>query len=147
MSKDLIKKPPIRPVLPGKIPEAGFIRLKNSIPVYLIEAGTEDIERIEFTFGAGSVMEYLPLLASTVNAMLTEGTVNYTPAKLNRELDFHGAFYHLYCEKDRAGIVIYCMNKHIEKILELAREILFFPVFQLKELRPPDEETFSLVPY
>ncbi len=135
MSKDLLKKPPIRPVLPGKIPEARFIKLRNSIPVYLIEAGTEDIERLEFTFGAGSAMEYLPLLASTVNAMLTEGTVNYTPAKLNQELDFHGAFYHLYCEKDRAGIVIYCMNKHIEKILELASEILFSPVFPLKELR------------
>jgi predicted Zn-dependent peptidase len=142
MSKDLLKKPPIRPVLLGNIPEAGFIRLRNRIPVYLIEAGTEDIERLEFTFGAGSAMEYLPLLASTVNAMLTEGTVNYTPAKLNRELDFHGAFYHLYCEKDRAGIVIYCMNKHIEKILELAREILFSPVFPLKELRPLMKKRF-----
>lgn len=135
MSRYLLKKPPVRPVLPGKIPEARFIQIRNGIPVYLIEAGTEEIERIEFTFGAGSAMEYLPMLASTVNNMLTEGTVNYTPAKLNRELDFHGAFYHLYAEKDRSGIVIYCMNKHREKILELAREILFSPVFPLKELR------------
>jgi predicted Zn-dependent peptidase len=142
MNRYLLEKPAVRPVIPGKIPEARFVKIRNSIPVYLIEAGMEEIERIEFTFGAGCAQEYLPMLASTVNNMLTEGTVNYTAAKLNRELDFHGAFYHQYSEKDRAGIVIYCMNKHLEKILELAREILFSPVFPLKELRTMMKKRF-----
>ena len=37
---------------PGIIPEPVSLTLKNGIPVFLIESGTEDIERIEFTFDA-----------------------------------------------------------------------------------------------
>jgi zinc protease len=133
MGKNLLKQPAVRPVQPVNIPDAECISLRNKIPVYLIEAGTEDIVRLDFTFGAGCTNEYMPLLASVVNSMLAEGTANFTAGKLNRELDFHGAFYHLYADRDRAGIVIYCMNKYLDKILELAREILFYPVFPVKE--------------
>jgi predicted Zn-dependent peptidase len=129
------KMPPIIPVEPGRIPEAGFAILSNRIPVYMIEAGTEDIMRIDFTFMAGQTAEYLPLLASTTNMMLTEGSLHYSSSKLNKILDFHGAFYNLYTEKDRAGIVIFFMNKHIEKILELSREIIFNPLFPAAELK------------
>ena len=128
-------QPPSISVSLGKIPEAAAFRLDNSIPVYIIEAGSEDVMRIDFTFGAGQAAEYLPLLASATNMMLTEGSLNYTSSKLNKILDFHGAFYNLYAEKDRAGIVIFFLNRHIEKILELAREILFQPVFPDTELK------------
>lgn len=133
MKKRTFIQPRIFPVDLGKIPDAYRTSLQNNIPVFLIRAGTEDISRIEFTFSAGSVMENLPLLASTANMMLAEGTKNYTAVKLNKTLDFYGSFYNLFAEKDRAGIVIYCLNKHLEKILGLASEILFQPVF------PPDE--------
>jgi zinc protease len=129
------QKPEINPVDPGIIPEPVFLMLKNGIPVFLIDAGTEEIGRLEFTFGAGSAMEFLPLLASTTNLMLTEGTRNYTAVKLNKMLDYYGVYYHLFAERDRAGIIIYCLNKHLEKILELTREILFQPLFPITELR------------
>lgn len=135
MKKKSFVQPPVIPVDIGKIPDAKRISLKNNTPVFLIEAGTEDISRIELTFSAGSVMENLPLLSSSVNMMLTEGTKNFTAAKLNKTLDFYGSFYHLFAEKDRAGIVIYCMNKYLENILGLASEILFRPVFPPAELK------------
>jgi zinc protease len=129
------QKPEINPVDPGIIPEPVSLMLKNGIPVFLIDAGTEEIGRLEFTFGAGSAMEFLPLLSSTTNLMLTEGTRNYTAVKLNKMLDYYGVYYHLFAERDRAGIIIYCLNKHLEKILELTREILFQPLFPITELR------------
>lgn len=128
-------QPPVLPVEPGRIPEARLFCLNNRIPVYIIEAGTEDIMRIDFTFNAGQAAENLPLLSSTTNMMLTEGSLNYSSSRLNKILDFHGAFYNLYGEKDRAGIVIFFMNKHIKKILELSREILFQPLFPEAELK------------
>jgi zinc protease len=127
-------QPHIRPVDLGKIPEAQLFRLKNGVPVYLINAGTEDLVRIEFIFRAGNVREDLPLLASTTNMMLTEGSRSFSSTKLNRLLDYYGAFYNLSAEKDCAGIVIILINKHIEKVLELAKEILFRPLFPANEL-------------
>jgi len=127
-------QPPVFPVGNIVIPEAISFRLSNGVPVYLIEAGTEEIMRLEFTFRAGQAKEYLPLLASTTNMMLSEGSQNYSSEELNRLLDYYGAFLNLSAEKDRAGIVVFFLNKHIEKVLELSREILFRPVFPEAEL-------------
>ncbi len=127
-------QPPVFPVEKVSIPEAASFRLKNGVPVFLIEAGTEEIMRLEFTFKAGQVNEYLPLLSSTTNMMLSEGSENYTSEELNRLLDYYGAFLNISPEKDRAGIVIFFLSKHIDKIFELSREILFHPVFPEEEL-------------
>lgn len=135
MDKRSVIQPAVVPVDPGTIPDAKRIRLQNGIPVFLIEAGTEDISRIEFIFSAGSIKENHPLIASTANMMLAEGTKKYTAAKLNKALDFYGTFYNLFAEKDKAGIVVFCMNKYLEKILCLASELLFHPAFPTAELK------------
>lgn len=128
-------QPPVFHIDTPTVPEVLSIKLDNNIPVYLIESGTEDIMRIEFTFKAGHVNEYLPLLASTTNIMLTEGSQNYSSVELNRQLDYYGSFINLSTEKDRAGLVVFLLNKHIEKILELSMEILFRPAFPEDELK------------
>ena len=127
-------QPLVFPIEKVIIPEAISFRLNNGIPVYLIEAGTEDIMRVEFTFRAGQVKEYLPLLASTTNMMLTEGSQNYSSEELNRLLDYYGVFLNSSAEKDNAGIVLFFLSKHIQKVLEFGREILFHPVFPEAEL-------------
>ena len=127
-------QPPVFPVKKVVIPEAKSFSLNNTTPVYMIEAGTEDIMRLEFVFRAGQVKEYLPLLASTCNMMLSEGSQNYSSEELNRSLDYYGVFLNQISEKDCSGIVLFFLNKHIEKVLELSREILFRPVFPEAEL-------------
>ena len=127
-------QPPVFHIDAPVIPEVLTINLDNNIPVFLIESGTEDIMRIEFIFKAGQVKEYLPLQASTTNLMLTEGSQKYSSIELNRLFDYYGSFIHLSTEKDSAGLVVYLLNKHIEKILELSRELLFSSLFHQSEL-------------
>jgi len=134
MSNSYRNQPTVRNIDLGKIPEPRLFILRNGVPVYLINAGTEDIVRMEFIFGAGNKLEDLPLVASSTNMMLSEGSRNFTATELNRLLDYYGTFYNLAAEKDRAGIVVILINRHLEKILELVREILFRPLFPVKEL-------------
>ena len=117
-----------------RIPEAEPFMLHNKIPVFLIEAGSEELMRIDFIFRAGQIEEDLPLLASTVNMMLVEGSQNYTAEALNKTLDFYGTFLNLFADKDSAGISIIILNRHLDKVLELCREILFRPLFPENEL-------------
>jgi zinc protease len=124
----------------GTIPEATRIELSNRVNAYLIEAGTEEIVRIEFSFLAGQSMEIVPLAGSTTNAMLLEGSVNYNAENINKTIDKYGAFPNLSFDKDSAGFIIFTLNKHVEKILELCREILFRPVF-------PEDELITLMKY
>lgn len=127
-------QPPVFPVEKVVIPEAISYILNNGVKVYTIEAGTEEIMRLEFIFHAGQIKESVPLLASTCNNMLSEGSVNYSSEELNRLLDYYGVFLNQSAEKDSAGIILFFPNKHIKKVLELSREILYNPVFPESEL-------------
>lgn len=129
------KEPPVFPVEKVIIPEVKSFSLSNGIPVYQIDAGTEDIIRLEITFRAGQVRERIPLLSSTTNMMLSEGSQNYSAQEINRLFDYYGAFLNLSPEKDLSGVVIFFLSKHTDKILELTRELLFRPLFPEEELR------------
>ncbi len=132
------KQPPVFPIEKVDIPEADALRLKNGIPVYIIEAGTEDIMRIEFTFKAGQIKEQMPLMASTTNMMLSEGSHLHTSEELNSLLDYYGSFFNLSTDKDSAGLVLFILNKHLDKVLSLCKEILYHPAF-------PEHEFNSLM--
>jgi predicted Zn-dependent peptidase len=127
-------QPPVFPFDARILVPTEFISFKNGISLFLINAGTEDVMRMEFVFRAGMVQEYLPLLATTANMMLTEGSEKYSSEELNSILDYYGIFLNLSVEKDTAGLTVYFLNKHIEKALELIGEILFRPAFPEKEM-------------
>jgi predicted Zn-dependent peptidase len=127
-------QPPVHPFDARILVPIKSVTLRNGTSLFLIDAGTEDIMRIEFVFRAGMALEYLPLLATSSNMMLTEGSEKYTSEELNSILDFYGIFLNLIAEKDTAGLIVYFLNKHFEKALELIVEILFHPEFPEKEL-------------
>lgn len=130
-----LKRPLVRIVDLPVIEEPLLLRLNNGVPVFLIESGIEDIERIDVTFRAGSIMERQPLAASSVSMMLTEGTASYKAQELNRLLDSLTVYFNPYCDRDRAGLSACFLNKHIEKVLGIADEVLFSPSFPTAELR------------
>ncbi len=127
-------QPPVHPFDARILVPTKSVTLRNGTSLFLIDAGTEDIMRIEFVFRAGIAREHLPLLATSANMMLTEGSEKYTSEELNSILDFYGIFLNLIAEKDTAGLIVYFLNKHFEKALELIVEILFHPEFPEKEL-------------
>jgi zinc protease len=128
-------QPRINPVELLRIPEAGISHLKNGVPVYMINAGTEELMRIEFIFNAGQVVENFPLVASTTNTMLPEGSVNYSAKDINSAFDFYGAFINPFNQKDSSGVTVFLLNKHLERILDLCQELIFRPVFPDDELK------------
>jgi predicted Zn-dependent peptidase len=127
-------QPPLSEIPFPAIPEVIILTLDNGIPVYLIESGTEDIMRADFIFRAGQRNENTPVLSLATNLMLKEGTDKYSAVELNRLIDYHGSFINLYTEKDLSGLQIYLLNRHMEKIFELCRQMMFHPVFPEDEL-------------
>lgn len=133
MSGEERTAPHINPVNPGSLAPVRSFVLGNGIPVHIIEGGTEEVMRIEFFLKAGTVTETVPLQASSTNLMLTEGSEKYSSEDIKAMLDGYGVFHQLSAEKDTAGLIIYFLNKHAEKVIELASEILFNSVFPEKE--------------
>jgi zinc protease len=117
----------------GIIPEPAVVMLNDDVPVYLVGTGTEDLLRIEFVFDAGQVKEKLQMTASTTNEMLTEGTTLHEAIELNEAIDYTGAVFTPVVDKDKAGIVIITLLHTINRVLELAAEVLYNPSFPENE--------------
>lgn len=107
--------------------------MNNGMPLYLIDAGTQDLIRIELIFPAGLWYQPSLLLASTANAMLNEGTSRYTSAEIAEKIDYYGAFLEMESGKDFAYISLYTLNKHLKNTLPILEEIVKNSIFPERE--------------
>jgi len=127
-------QPALGPVseLSASNPEA--ITLSNNIPVYILEAGDEDIIRIDFIFQAGSRYQNRIFQASATNSLLSEGTKTKTARQIADEIDFYGSFLFPGCSRDESHIQIYSLTKYLPQTLDIVADIILNPSFPENEL-------------
>jgi zinc protease len=109
-------------------------KLHGCIPLYILNAGNEDVLRLEVVFEAGAKYADHPLTASFTNLMMIEGTKNRNSKEIAEQLDFYGAYLHLNADRDFAEATLYTLSKHFEKTLEILTDILKNPIFPNEEL-------------
>ncbi len=117
-----------------KIQEAEKVNLNNGIPVYCINAGTQDIVRLEIYFDAGIIRQSKPFQAFLTNQMLMEGTTTRTSAQISEEIDFYGGYLNVDYAKDFSTITLHILNKYFDKGLAVLRDVLLNPTFPENEL-------------
>ena len=117
-----------------EIPVPERILLDNGIETYLINAGTQDIVKIDIIFNAGSWFQDKLLIATSVNEMLIEGTKNLSSQQIAEKLDYFGAFIHSNPTKDFANITLYTLSKYLPETIEILEKVIKFPTFPQDEL-------------
>lgn len=122
-----------------EIEEVEFIRtqkhlLRNGIPVFVLNAGEQELVRIEFIFGNIEWDINKPLLANAANTMLNDGTTKMTGAQIADSLDFYGAFFQTEHSSDHSVITLYTLNKYIENTLPIIKDVLTESIFPEKDL-------------
>jgi len=108
--------------------------LKNNIPVYILNAGDQELVRIEFIFKNVDWDISNPLLASAANAMLNDGTTTKTGAQIADAIDFYGAFFQTEYGYDHAAVTLFTLNKYLENTLPIVKDILCNSIFPQKDL-------------
>ena len=116
------------------IPEPDKILLKNGIPVYLINQGTQEVCKIEFLFAAGSLFESNPLVAAATNELIDEGTTLKSSAQIAEIFDYYGAYLQTECTADWASVSLFTLNKFSGPTVDLLLEVLSEASFPEKEL-------------
>lgn len=114
--------PPVRTILP------------NGIPLTLINAGTQEVVRIDILFGGGRWQQLHKLQALFANRMLREGTRKHTAAQIAEKLDYYGAWLELSSSADHAYVTLYSLNKYINQTIEVLESMIKEPTFPAKEL-------------
>jgi len=99
------------------------IKLDNGIPVYIINAGEQEIVKIDFVFEAGKWYEPKNLLADFVNRMMREGVKGKSAKDIADIFEFYGSNLESSVSFTNAGFQLYSLNKHLPHILPLMMEI------------------------
>jgi len=110
-------------------------KLNNGIDLFTVNAGSQEITRLEFIFKAGMYHQPATLVASTTNSLLETGTKSYSANDLSEGIDFYGSFIELGVGQDYACITLYSLNKYLEDTLKFVEEIIKDPTFAEEEFK------------
>jgi len=130
---DRNKSPQINQIKKIDILRASETKLKNGIPVYHLNAGTQDLVKIELLFPAGMWHQPSPLVGSGASTMLNEGTSKRSAKEIAEMVDYYGAFLHTEITHDFATVGVHSLNKHLPSVLSIIEEIISDSVFPQNE--------------
>jgi len=108
--------------------------LDNGIPVYVLNAGVQEVVKVELIFKNPAFNQSHPLLHGAANRLLSEGTSAHTAQQLAEMVDYYGAYYETEQSTDHCSIVLHTLTKHLTNTLPVIHEIITDAEFPEKEL-------------
>src|SRR4051812_46276248 len=88
-----VTPPSLKPINEISIKQVEKSALDNGIPLYIMNAGTQEVITVELIFMNPSFNSKEPLLANATNRLLSEGTSTHNARQLADMVDYFGAFY------------------------------------------------------
>ena len=108
--------------------------LTNGIKVFTVNAGHQELVRIEFIFQNVNWDPLRPLQAIAVNNLINNGTKILSAKEIAEQVDYYGAFLQTEYAADQITVTLYSLNKHLKAVLPLVWSILNESVFPQEEV-------------
>ncbi len=109
-------------------------RLDNGIQVFTINAGKQELVRIEFVFENVNWNKSKPLQAIGVSHLINNGTKTLSAREIADKVDYYGAFLQTEYGADQSSVKLYTLNKHLATVLPILWSILNESIFPEQEL-------------
>lgn len=122
-----------------QVDEINFIeplkqQLDNGIPVFTINAGKQELVRLEFIFENVNWDQSKPLQAVSVSHLVNNGTAELSAKDIAEQVDYYGAFLQTDYGADQSSVKVYTLTKHLAAVLPILRSILNESIFPQQEL-------------
>lgn len=108
--------------------------LNNGVEVYAINAGEQELLQLEIVFYAGNSYEANKGVALATNFMLKNGTSTKTAFQINEHFEYYGAYCNRSCYNETAVLSLHTLNKHLNVLLPVMREMITNANFPESEL-------------
>ena len=108
--------------------------LNNGVEVYTINAGEQELLQLEIVFYAGNSYEANKGVALATNFMLKNGTSTKTAFQINEHFEYYGAYCNRSCYNETAVLSLHTLNKHLNVLLPVMREMITDANFPESEL-------------
>ena len=126
-------QPEIKEISSVEIQKVEQKTLGNNIQLTTLNAGSQELLRVEFIFKAGSRYQSQPLVAGLTNDMLLEGTSKMTGREINEKVDFYGGFMNVEITKDYAILQVFVLAKYLDNVLEVIAECIYDSQYPSKQ--------------
>lgn len=136
LKKMLNRKTPPQRQIPNKIiiTRAEEINLSNGVRLLVINAGSEDVCKLDLNFLAGSRYQRKSIESRATMAMLTEGTASLTSHQIAEKFDYYGSFCEHASDRDFGKVTLLSLNKFLDESLDILEQVIKNPIFPEKEL-------------
>ncbi|WP_162910685.1 M16 family metallopeptidase [Hymenobacter oligotrophus] len=126
--------PPTRPIGRVALPTATVTQLPNGARLHILPHDAQPVVRLQVVLPAGRWYDPLPGVSLLTARTLLDGTRTRTARQIADEIAFYGAS--LECDQgfDRATLTLYCLSRHLEKLLPLVHDVLLNASFPDKEI-------------
>ncbi|UYZ57746.1 M16 family metallopeptidase [Hymenobacter latericus] len=130
--------PPTRPIGRVDLPKATVTQLPNGARLHVLPHNAQPVVRLQVVLPAGRWYDPTPGVSLLTARTLLDGTHSRTARQIADEVAFYGAS--LECEQgfDRATLTLYCLSRHLEKLLPLVQDVLInasFPDSDVEQLK------------
>lgn len=117
-----------------RLPAYESITLKNGVPVYLINGGSQDVIKVEWVFRAGNTFESKPGVAAATSRLLKGGTKKNSSFEISNHFEYYGSFLTTGSYHETAVVSLEGLTKHLAVLLPLVREIFTEATFPESEI-------------
>jgi len=118
----------------NSVPCINEIVLNNGIHSNILNIDKTQLIRIDFMFKGGAWVQSTPLQALLAFGNLKEGTVNKSAQRINEIIDYYGATFSATVSKSFAVLTLICMEKYLDRLAMLIREVFDEPAYDNNEL-------------
>lgn len=117
-----------------EIPRLSSVHLSNGVSCHFLNAGVQEVFKLEVIFPAGSYYEEKAGVAYFTVKMLGEGTKYKSSAQISEAIDQLGGFIEFNHGLERLSITVMGISRYLEDFFLILEELLLFPSFPAQEL-------------
>ena len=127
-----------------QLPKYSKFQLDNGLTIYLMEQHEVPLISVSAILPAGAIYDGSKSgLAQLTTLALKHGTENYSKTEIDETLDFLGANISVYASKEYAQLSSKFVSKDQEVLLNLIKELLRNPVFNVDEFEKEKSRTLT----
>lgn len=108
--------------------------LNNGIPVYTVDAGYQELVKIELIFKNNYHTADDAFISNCVSRTIGEGTAKRNAQNIAEAFDFYGAYFETEESADMCSLVVYTLTKYLNKVMPVFRELLTDASFPQNEI-------------
>jgi predicted Zn-dependent peptidase len=116
------------------VPQAVTYRLSNGSSIYVIDAGEDEVVRLEIIIPNSATDSNSFMIASAAHSLADAGTKDKSAEEIAEEFDFFGSFFQNEISPDYRSFTLYSINRFFKESLQVFLNVLLNPTFPETEV-------------